>query len=287
MEGRLSSLGECCRDLRGFEMRGYAIVSAPRPDAASVPDGAPWGETVTTGTVRGNPCLVYERRPSTVTQILDEARRWPDRAFIVQGSRVLTFREHERLVHTVAARLHAEGVRRGDRVAVFAANSPEWVSAFFAILLLGAVAVPCNGWWSAPEMAQACDMVDPILVCSDAGLEARSPRRIRQIPITDLVGGTASNSPPAEADYPCLTENDPAVILFTAGTTTFPKGATLSHRSLVANTQTLLTIARKLPHQISNDTPPSVTLVGLPLFHIGAIQLILVPLVTGGEVVFF
>jgi long-chain acyl-CoA synthetase len=95
------------------------------------------------------------------------------------------------------------------------------------------------------------------------------------------------SSPPAIADYPCLTENDPAVILFTAGTTTFPKGATLSHRSLVANTQTLLTIARKLPHQISNDNPSSVTLVGLPLFHIGAIQLILVPMVTGGEVVFF
>ena len=81
-------------------------------------------------------------------------------------------------------------------------------------------------------------------------------------------------------------ENAPAIILFTAGTTGYPKGAVLSHRALVANLQTLLVVSRKLPDQITDDIEPSVTLVGLPLFHIGAIQLLLVPLMTGSKVVF-
>ena len=89
-----------------------------------------------------------------------------------------------------------------------------------------------------------------------------------------------------EECVPDLAENDPAVILFTAGTTGTPKGAVLSQRALIANLQTLLILARKLPHEIPDAIPPTVTLVGLPLFHIGAIQLILVPLVTGGKIVF-
>jgi long-chain acyl-CoA synthetase len=59
----------------------------------------------------------------------------------------------------------------------------------------------------------------------------------------------------------------------------------LSHRALVANLQSLLIVSKRLPDE-SSEPSSSVTLVGLPLFHIGAIQLILVPIVTGGRVVF-
>ncbi|MBE7163194.1 MAG: acyl--CoA ligase, partial [Williamsia herbipolensis] len=243
-----------------------------------------WSEEVVRSTVRGHPSLVYAQRPPRITAVLNQARRWADRPFIVQGDRVVTFAEHDELVARVAARLHAEGVRRGDRVALFAANSPEWVATFFATVALDAIAVPCNGWWSAEEMAQACAQCDPTVVVCDERRAARVPSGRRIIATAELSGGetvAAGVRPTGTAD-----EDDTAVVLFTAGTTDFPKGATLSHRALVANLQSLLFVSRKLPHQITDDNPASTALVGLPLFHIGAIQLILVPLMTGSRIVF-
>jgi long-chain acyl-CoA synthetase len=251
-----------------------------------MPEATRWGDQVARTTVRGHEGLVYSPRPARITAVLDEARRWSDRPFMIQGARVISFAEHERMMRTFTRRLCQEGVRGGDRVGIFAANSPEWVAMFFAILAVGAIAVPCNGWWSAEEMAHACATVQPsLLICDERRLE-RVPRGVRVIMSSALAG---SDPPGTDDDAAAMCgahEDDPAVILFTAGTTSFPKGAVLSHRALVANLQTLLVVSRKLPHQIGDDAPASVTLVGLPLFHIGAIQLILVPLMTGSQIVF-
>jgi long-chain acyl-CoA synthetase len=242
-----------------------------------------WSEEVVRATVRGHSSLVYAERPARITAVLQQAQRWSARPFLVQGDRVVTFGEHEDLVRAIAARLRADGVGHGDRVALFAVNSPEWVATFFAAIALGAIAVPCNGWWSAEEMAHACEMVDPtVVVCDKRGL-GRVPAGWRSITTDRLTrgGGGAIDLDAVDGD-----EDDPAVILFTAGTTSFPKGAALSHRALVANLQSLLYVSRKLPHQITDDNPASTTLVGLPLFHMGAIQLILVPPMTGSRIVF-
>jgi long-chain acyl-CoA synthetase len=247
---------------------------------------ARWGETVERGEIRGHPALVYRDRPRSALTLLAESRRWAGRPFIFQGDRGVTFAEHEQLVHRIAARLRGQDVGPGDRVGIFAANSVEWVATFFAALEAGAIAVPCNGWWSAEEMAYACQAAQPTVVVADARRSGRVPAGIRQISFADLAGAPADGVPASPLPAAAHGEDDPAVILFTAGTTEFPKGATLSHRALLANLQTLLAVSRKLPHQIPDDIRPSVTLVGLPLFHIGAIQLILVPLMTGSQIIF-
>lgn len=250
-----------------------------------MPGSTDWGSEVASSTVHGHDCLVYARRPARITAVLDEARRWSDRPFIIQGDRVITFAEHERMVRAFTGRLCREGVRSGNRVAIFAANSPEWVAMFFAALSVGAVVVPCNGWWSAEEVAHACALVRPsVVICDERRLE-RIPKDVRVIMTSALAHGDPLAAQDT-ADTTPSSEDDPAVILFTAGTTSFPKGAVLSHRALVANLQTLLVVSRKLPGQIADDAPASVTLVGLPLFHIGAIQLILVPLMTGSQIIF-
>lgn len=245
-----------------------------------------WSDTVVDGVVHGHPSIVYAERPTRITAVLDAAQRWSGRPFILQGDRVMTFTDHDRTVRIIARRLVSEGVRRSDPVAVFAANSPEWVATFFAILDIGAIAVPCNGWWSAEEMAHACAVVQPTVVICDDRRADRSPSNIRRLLLTEIVQDRGDLAEPAVSIGADLSEDRAAVILFTAGTTSFPKGATLSHRSLVANLQTLLVVSRKLPHQIPDDIPASVALVGLPLFHMGAIQLILVPLMTGSRIVF-
>lgn len=245
-----------------------------------------WGATVIRATVQGHPTLVYEDRPHSVGAFLEESLRWGEREFIVQGSRRVTFADHEAAVRRAAAEMAARGVRAGDRVGIFAPNSPEWPVAFFAALELGAIAVPCNGWWSQPEVAHACTLTRPALIVADV-------RRAEQLPtgtpfiLTDELRGIADDGLPQDnPPAPSITEDQPAVILFTSGTTGMPKGATLSHRSIIANVQSLLVMTRRLPHQLPDDHPVSVTLTSLPLFHIGAIQLLLLPYITGAKLVF-
>ena len=242
-----------------------------------------WSDRVAQGEVNGHPCLLYTDRAHSVGEVLEESRRWAERVYLVQGDRRVTFAQHARAVDRAASGLWRTGVRPGDRVGLFAANSPDWVAVFHGALKMGAIVAPFNGWWSSDDVEQACELVSPTVVVAD-------DRRARKLPpaarVADFAAITSreAGSParlPAAAD-----ENAPAIILFTAGTTGYPKGAVLSHRALIANLQTLLVVSRKLPDQIADDIEPSVTLVGLPLFHIGAIQLLLVPLMTGGRVVF-
>lgn len=244
-----------------------------------------WSASVADGEVNDHPCRVYQVRPSSILAAVQESRRWGERPFIKHGDRTVTFNQHQQMVGQFAEFLRDEGVRQGDRVGIYAANSPEWVAMFFASMAVGAIAVPLNGWWSREEVANACALTTPALVVVDEPREARLPDGVRGLrpPAVDLNRGVAYAT---FSDVVTQDDSAPAVILFTAGTTSFPKGAVLSHRALVANLQTLLVVANKLPHQVSEDATPSVALVGLPLFHIGAIQLILVPLMTGSQIVF-
>ncbi|PAK25672.1 hypothetical protein CJD44_14945 [Streptomyces sp. alain-838] len=250
-------------------------------------DTVRWGDTVVLGTVRGRPTLVYERRPRSVRAFVREGRRWSGREFVVHGRRRVTFAEHEGAVHRTAAEFVARGVGEGDRVALFAANCPEWPVAFFAALELGAIVVPCNGWWSAPEVAHAVALTRPRLVVADDRGAGRLPPGTPTV-LVDQLREAGSRDGRALWAGAALEEDEdrPAMVLFTSGTTGLPKGVTLSHRSVVANVQNLLVLSRRLPHQLADDNPVTVTLTGLPLFHIGAIQLMLQPYVTGGRLVF-
>lgn len=242
-----------------------------------------WSDRVLDGEVDGHPYRLYADRVQSLAAVLAESRRWADREYLVQGDRRVTFGEHERAVQRAAHGLWRAGVRPGDRVGLFAANSPDWVAVFHGAATIGAIVAPFNGWWSADDAAQACELVSPLVVVAD---ERRAHKLPATTSVADFAEITAGATEPEE-QLPAVTdENAPAMILFTAGTTGFPKGAVLSHRALIANLQTLLVVSRKLPDQISDDIEPSVTLVGLPLFHIGAIQLLLVPLMTGSKVVF-
>ena len=234
------------------------------------------------GEANGHPCLLYADRVRSFGAVLEESRRWIDREYLIQGDRRVTFAEHERAVERAARGLWRAGVRPGDRVGLFAANSPDWVAVFQGTLKIGAIVAPFNGWWSDEDARQACDLVSPAVVVADGRRAHKLPSTVRVADFTEITTAAAGLE-----ELPTVTdENAPAIILFTAGTTGYPKGAVLSHRALIANLQTLLVVSRKLPDQIPDDIEPSVTLVGLPLFHIGAIQLLLVPLMTGSKVVF-
>ena len=106
-----------------------------------------WSNRVVRAEVNGHPSLMYADRPSSVGSVVADSARWSEREYLVHGQTRVTFAQHATSVTGASQRLLAAGIRAGDRVGVFAANSPDWVTTFFSILRIGAIAVPFNGWW--------------------------------------------------------------------------------------------------------------------------------------------
>jgi long-chain acyl-CoA synthetase len=240
---------------------------------------------VVEGTVNGHPCLLFRDRPANLTAVLAAARDHGEREFLVHGDLRICFARHDRAVRRIAAELRDRGVRPGDRVALFGANSPEWVATFFAAVCSGAVVVLCNGWWSPEEVRHACDETEPVLVLADRRRSERVPAGMTVVCLEELRPLLHEPGVPADDVLLDCPEDAAAVILYTSGTTGAPKGAVLSHRSLVANLQGLLHVSGRLPGT-GSPARRSIGVVGLPIFHIGGLQLLLVSLTSGNTIVF-
>src|ERR1700743_1135480 len=99
-----------------------------------------------------------ENEPETVWQVVaGNARRPPGKVAYVQVDddrrrRVLTYAEVAERAERLSEGLFGIGVRRGDRVAIWMTNRPEWIISYFAVMRLGAVLVPLNTWLTAPEI---------------------------------------------------------------------------------------------------------------------------------------
>ena len=249
----------------------------------------PWGDEVSAASFAGHPGLLYARRPRTFAELLTGVQRWSSRTFLVQGDRRITFGEFFAAIPSARKRLRAFDIGPGDRVALLAYNSPDWVLSLWAIWSLGAVPVLGNRWWSPLEAAASLDLVAPRVVITDA------PKLTAgcAVPVLDIADfgicfdtavGADAASPPTDIPGP-RDEDDPAVILFTSGSSGMPKAVELSFRSVVANQHNVLARARQLPHLLSGDTPQAVNLICTPLFHIGAFATQLTQTLTGGRIV--
>ena len=175
------------------------------------------------------------------------ARMWPDAEALVfphQKARV-SFAQWRDDALRLAGALAARGLGPGDHVALLAENRAEWPVIQMACAALGAVFVPLNTHYRRDDLAYALKQSDAgALICSTS---------YRSNPYLDNVR-TLRPEPPLlrhvftlETDYPALLEedrtltpavNDPgavAALLYTSGTTGFPKGALLSHRAMMLN----------------------------------------------------
>jgi len=247
-----------------------------------------WGTAVErrTGPV---PLLCYSPRRRRVVELLDDAARWAVRTHLVQGSRRLRFADVFAAADRVACRFHEAGLRPGDRLLLLAPNSPEWVISLWAGVKAGAIVTLGNGWWSGPLVEHAVRLTEPQLVLADAKRAALLPASPdRAVISVDEVRSVVDGPPGAPFAHPTGTgdEDDPAVIIFTAGTTGTPKPVVLAHRSVIANLHNLLVMSRRLPQQVDESRPPAVSLQSGPLFHIGGLQSLLLALLGGNTLVF-
>ncbi len=141
-----------------------------------------------------------------------------------------------RYADSIARMLAAEGVRSGDRVLLWAPNSPYWVGAFFGILLRGGVVVPLHVENTSEFIEKVARQTDARLLLKASSL--RGPASgLRAIDIDFLPPELASL--PASPQPAAGHEDDLAEIVYTSGTTGAPKGVMLTHRNIVSNIEDL------------------------------------------------
>ncbi|HET9111043.1 MAG TPA: class I adenylate-forming enzyme family protein, partial [Ktedonobacterales bacterium] len=153
---------------------------------------------------------------------------------VATGAR-LSYRALNRRARALAALLAERyGVRQGDRVAALAANSPEYLDAFFACALLGAILTPLNWRLTTPELAGILRDCEPVALLHDSaqrGLAESSARAAGlPAPLIDMAGFPGDDPALAARAVPFATDDgeEIALILYTSGTTGVPKGAMLS-----------------------------------------------------------
>lgn len=247
---------------------------------------AAWGSELGREDVLGSPCRVFTARRHRVVDVLDDAARFGAREHLVDAATRLTTAAVTAAADRAAGRLRALGVHAGDPVLLHGRNCAEWVIGFWAVMRCGGVAVLGNTWWTEDELAHAVALSAPAAVLC----EEQARGSFTGLPtlgfdqVADVSAAGAETG--AETGVPPIDEGDPAVVLFTSGTTGRPKGVVLSQRSVLANLQNLLALSRRLPKDLPVDPSPSVTLLSVPLFHIGGVQQLLTSVLTGGRLVF-
>jgi malonyl-CoA/methylmalonyl-CoA synthetase len=170
----------------------------------------------------------------------------PDRVAIeAPGGREVTFGALEEGAARVAAVLRAEGVAKGDRVAVQVEKSVEAVLLYLGCLRIGAVYLPLNTGYTAAEVGYFVGDAEPAVIVCDPSAEGRlapvaGAARLLTL-AADGSGSLADRVATAEPD-PEVAEGageELAAILYTSGTTGRSKGAMLSHDNLASNVATL------------------------------------------------
>ena len=220
---------------------------------------------------------------STLTQ---SALRWPDKPALVFEGRRWTYRQWNRWVNQTAHAFLANGVSRGDRVAFLTWNLPEQVTGFYALMKIGAIPVPINYRLAANEIRYIIDDCGAKILVFEESL--RSPvMAIRdqlsvqklvyvgdtpgpgEIRFDDFVAPGSDREPAIGASW-----TDPAMIMYTSGTTGRPKGVVRSHIAELVGA-----MAMSAECGFTHD---DTLLNNKPLFHIAQLQIQLMPFVING-----
>jgi acyl-CoA synthetase (AMP-forming)/AMP-acid ligase II len=206
--------------------------------------------------------------------IRDRAARYGDRSYLIFGDHSYTFAEIDRRSRQAAAGLSGLGLSKGDRVAVLIGNCPEFFFVWWALLRLGAVMVPVNLKLSVAEAAYILTHAEAKAVVGDGPSQSRFSLLKEQCrgvahwlgighggswPSVEALGAHLEDPEDAEVT---IAPDDDALILYTSGTTGFPKGVVHTHRSYLLTAESF---ARSI--RLSREDR---LLTANPLFHVNA-----------------
>ena len=226
--------------------------------------------------VLGQSLPVFINRPRNLAAFISQSQHHAESIYLEYQGKKISFKEHYELVGKAIHLLRSKyNVGPGDRVAIYAANSPEWIIFFWATVSIGAIACGLNGWWNGKEAIKALDAASPKLLVGDEKRISRlSSHDHSQTIFEELV---LTDYPNIDHNFHEANEDDCACLLYTSGTTGTPKGVMTSHRSMISNTMLQLlqgasVAARssKLGTDWSANKPKS--LITSPLFHVSGLS---------------
>jgi long-chain acyl-CoA synthetase len=241
----------------------------------------------------------------TLPVILEEmADKYPDNPAMIFKDSVVSFREFDTTVDRFAAALQQLGVKQGDRVAVHLLNCPQFPIAYYAILRIGAVVVPCNPSYTAREMRHqlkdsGAQVIVTLSLIYPTIQQIRAETALRHVIVAKIktyfpatlkllftlfgekkgghkvdISGEANTTwfsdelaqAPSKPEPVKVSMDDLAVLMYTGGTTGISKGAQLTHRNILVNAVQSTIWANATEGQDR-------TLTTLPLYHSYAMTL--------------
>jgi fatty-acyl-CoA synthase len=219
------------------------------------------------------------------------AQQRADAPFLLGEGNPVTFAGLDALADRCAAGLAARGITHGDRVAVAGLNTVDWLTLFFGAMRLGAAVVTLNVRYRETELEYMLGQSGTRLVVTPAELAGFDYRGLyaglaARLPALESVVFFGDDGPDGfaglldgDGEVPAadLAPDTPAVVLYTSGTTGRPKGAVLTHGSLLASA------AGQQQRQATG--PDDVLVATLPFNHVGGITCTIVhALVAGARV---
>jgi long-chain acyl-CoA synthetase len=249
---------------------------------------------------------VFVNAADSLAEILRRTVGFGDATALVFQDERLSFPQVRSLAAGLAAHLAGQGVSAGDRVVIAGRNYPEWAVAFWAVMSMGAVAVPLNAWWTTDELAYAITDSGATAAFVDGERWLRIRDVVDQFGLRAVVVSRFDDALPAgvdrwsdvsarfaaDATLPdvAVQPDDIATIMYTSGTTGRPKGAVATHRSHCTNIMNTAfmgalntTIAGVQPAPPPASQPASLQI--FPFFHIGGLTGLYVSTAFGSKLV--
>jgi len=172
--------------------------------------------------------------------VLSAADRFGDAEAVVDGSLRLTFTEAVNRIRCAAGAFAEIGIDKGDRVAIWAPNSAEWIIAAFGLLTAGGVLVPVNTRFKTDEAGDIIARSGAKVVLAQKGFLDQDYTGPAGIPVIDLKSEFLSSGSPFERT---VSGSDVSDIIFTSGTTGRPKGAMMNHQQTLRMYEEWATLA--------------------------------------------
>jgi O-succinylbenzoic acid--CoA ligase len=209
------------------------------------------------------------------------AQTWPDAVVCYEDGARFTFDEWESVVNNHTGRLKRLGIGVGDRVAILARNSPDYVAVLLALPRIGAVAVPLNLRWSRTDWQSLVERTQAKLLLTDTDHSAEISRQNFQ---SYFIGDDKHKeslfhiAPTGGLVAPTVDTEQEVTIMFTSGSSGIPKGVILTYGNHYFNacgSNENITLA-----------PGDCWLLSLPLHHVGGIAILYRCLLAGAAIRF-
>ncbi|WP_304164491.1 class I adenylate-forming enzyme family protein [Phenylobacterium aquaticum] len=289
---------------------GWPAMSIAQAHGLLTAPGMPF--EMETKTIRGVEMRVWKNQPPTLRAIVEAARAHGEKVLLVYEDERVTFEAFYRAVSAYARELQAQGVVKGDRVAIIMRNLPEWIVAFYGAASIGAIVTPLNAWWTGAELEYGLTDSGAKIAVMDA---ERYQRLIEHLPRCPDLARVYVSREIEEIAHPLVTKlesvigaatdwaslpdqplpdveleaDDDATIFYTSGTTGKPKGALATHRGVNSNilsgacagARAFLRRGEKPPEPDPN-APQRSTLLSVPFFHATGCFAVLNPSLFGG-----